>query len=112
MSNLAYFTLDALLVCFAIAIIWVFLKKFLSLFKSTHKVARHSLRVLSKSHSPNDRVVISKRVERVRGLNDFREKQSTLSTLVRTIPLTKFQESQDWSLYDTPTYLRNGIVIH
>lgn len=112
MSNLAYFTLDVLLVCIAIAISWVFLKRFFSIFKSTHKVAKHSLRVFSKSHNRNDRVVFSKRVERVQGLIDLRENQSTPATLVKTIPLTKFQKSQDWSLYDIPTYLRNDIVIH
>ena len=112
MSNLAYFLLDALLVCIAIAISWLVLKRTFSIFKTSHKLAKHSVHVLSKSHNQNDRVVFVKRVERVRGLNDLREKQSTPATLVKTIPLTKFQKSQDWSLYDTPTYLRNDIVFH
>ncbi len=109
MSNLAYFTLDALLGLIAIVILWYVLKKVFSILKTSHKVAKYSLRGFSKPHNQNDRVFF---VERVRGLNDLREKQSTPATLVKTIPLTQFQKSQNWSLYDIPTYVRNDIVIH
>ena len=36
----------------------------------------------------------------------------SISGLPKTILLTKFSRYQDWSMYDSPTYLRLGVIIH
>jgi len=112
MSNLAYLILDALLIVIVFSISWFALKWIFSIFNATHKATKHSFSLLSKISGQRDRVVFINQTDRTKSSNIQNNKKHTSATIAETIPLSDFEDTKDWSLYDAPTFLRNGIVIH
>jgi len=109
MFELSHYALNALLVCIAIAFLWIVLKTAASLIGFSYKAVKYPFNGLNK---PNQR----ERVVYITNINDKKilnasHKQKP-DTMVKTIPLTQFAEKKDWSSYDIPAYLRNDIVIH
>lgn len=103
MSNLPYLALNALLVCIAIAFLWIALKNGLFFIRFLYQATKHPFGVLKK---PNhlERVVYISSIEH--------KKNSSQDATVKTIPLTQLTEKKNWSSYDVPTFIRKKIVIH
>ncbi|MFC1337402.1 MAG: hypothetical protein G8D89_16450 [gamma proteobacterium symbiont of Clathrolucina costata] len=104
MKTFLYLLLDAFVVFLAIALIWVLLRKGASFLSCSFKLLKQLK--FKREEKPN------LRQPRSCATPIERESQDSMAVLVETKILTPLQEFTDWSQYDSPAYLRKGIIIH
>ena len=104
MKIVSYLLLDAFVVFLAIALFWVALKKCASFF-SSFKLVKH-LKLKPKTNK-------KKSLRQRSCATPIVEKQpEPRETQAETKLLTPFPELRDWSQYNSPAYLRKGVLIH
>ncbi len=110
MFELSYYALNALLVCIAIAVLWVALKTVFSFIGFSYKAVSLPF-IASKKTNQHERVVFVTSVKPNKKHNAA-HKQKTSDTAKETVLLTQFADKKNWSSYDVPTYLRKNIPLH
>jgi len=110
MFELSYYALNALLICIAIAVLWVVLKTGVSLIGFSYKAVKHPFNALIKPNQ-HERVVFVTSIKSNKNLNAA-HKQKPTGTAKETVLLTQFADKKNWSSYDVPTYLRKNLPLH
>lgn len=106
MKTISYLLLDAFVVFLAIALFWVVLKKCASFFTCSFKLVKQFKLKPKADEKKSLRQSRSCATPIVEKQSEPREMQA------ETKLLTPFPELRDWSQYDSPAYLRKGVLIH
>ena len=104
MKTITYLFLDAFVVFLMLAIFWFVTRKITSILSFSYKLLKQffhrrsekkNFRQSGSCATPNDCV-----------------SDASLGAIVETKVLTPLQELSDWSQYESPAYMRKGIIIH
>ena len=106
MKTISYLLLDAFVVLLAITLFWLLLNKCASFVTCSFKLVRQ---FKFKSKADEEKCL---RQSRSCATPIVEKQPEPLEMQAETKLLTPFPELRNWSQYDSPAYLRKGVLIH